>query len=48
MDGPYVSYIATAFGLAALVLIGMTAAILADHRRLRRELARLGDSRDAA
>ena len=48
MDGPYVAYIASAFGIAALVLAGMIAMILADHRRLRRDLAKLGDTRDAA
>ena len=48
MDGPYVAYIAAAFGIAALVLAGMIAIILADHRSLRRDLAKLGDTRDAA
>ena len=48
MDSPYAAYIASAFGIAALVLAGMIAVILADHRRLRRDLARLGDTRDAA
>lgn len=45
MDSPYVAHIAAAFGIAALVLISMAAAIFLDYCRLRRELARLGDER---
>lgn len=45
MDSPYVAHIAAAFGLAALVLVGMATAIISDYRRLRRDLARLGDER---
>ena len=45
MDNPHFAYIAAAFGLAAIVLAGMIASILLDYRRLRRELAQLGDER---
>ena len=46
MDNPHFAYIASAFGLAALVLAGMVGTLLAQYRRLRRELARLGDDRE--
>ena len=45
MDNPHFAFIAAAYGVAALALAGMVAAILLDYRRLRRDLARLGDDR---
>ena len=46
VDSPYVAHIAAAFGIATVVLFAIAAAIVFDYRRLRRELARLGDERD--
>ena len=45
MDNPHFAYIFSAYAIAAVVLAGMVVAIVLEHRRLRRELARLGDER---
>lgn len=44
MTGDYWGYIATAYGVTALVAGGVAVWILWEHRRLRAELARYGSS----
>jgi heme exporter protein CcmD len=41
MPDPHYGFIIAAFALTFLVIGGMAIAILLDHRRLRRDLARL-------
>ena len=48
MDSQNLDFIIAAYALAGAVLAGMVAAIVLDHRRLRRALFQLGDGRGGA
>jgi len=45
IEAPHFGFVAAAYGIAALVILGMIAAVLADYRAQSRALRRLEQAR---
>lgn len=46
IDAPHFGFVAAAYAIAALVILGMIAAVIADYRAQTRALRRLEEARE--